>query len=123
MTGMARVLIIEDDPELVDWLTEALSMAGHHVSHARNGAQGLQLLCRIVPDLVILDIVMPEKDGLEVLQDLYGRAAPKIIAISGAPPPWRVLDTAERLGAQRTLSKPFSQRQLVEAVNEVLTSL
>jgi DNA-binding response OmpR family regulator len=76
-------------------------------------------------DLIITDILMPEKDGLELIREVR-RAAPgtKVIAMSGGGPQFhvRLLDVADRLGAARTLQKPFAMNAFIDTVNAVLHS-
>jgi CheY-like chemotaxis protein len=82
---MARILLIEDNDSVRTVLREALELAGHTVIEARNGAEGLALFPQAGADLVITDIVMPDKDGLDVLAVLREQVPPvNIIAISGA---------------------------------------
>jgi YesN/AraC family two-component response regulator len=94
------------------------------VIEARNGKEGLALFKEANVDLVITDIVMPEKEGLEVLMELRTKQLPpvKIIAISGGA---RVniadnLHMAKLLGAAKVLAKPFSTEALIAAINELL---
>ena len=118
---MARILIIEDDPDMRALLSEVITAAGHEVFVAADGQQGLQALQEKTPDLLITDIVMPEKDGFDVLLKLRSKKVrPKIIAISGTPAQWMVLKSAEELGARKTLAKPFTQRELIELIGVVL---
>jgi len=118
---MASILIIEDDPDMRALLSEIVGAAGHDVFIAADGEEGSRALLEKDPDLVITDIVMPEKDGLEVLLELRSRkTGPKIIAISGTPAHWMVLKTAQELGAHRTLAKPFTRRDFVDLVDGVL---
>jgi len=118
---MARILIIEDDPGMRDVLEETLMPAGHEVWSAVNGQEGVALFRAHPADLVITDLLMPEKEGLETIRELRSaRPALRIIAISGASPEWRVLEMARKLGAQKTLAKPFTPQDILEAVNACL---
>ncbi|MBC7365552.1 MAG: response regulator [Undibacterium sp.] len=86
---------------------------GHTVIEARNGREGLELSPRAVADLVITDIVMPEKEGLEVLVELRKKQPPvKIIAMSGGGRQHArgSLHIAQALGAAKVLEKPFPRR-------------
>jgi len=120
---MARILLIDDDDELRGMLRATLVYFGHTVIEARDGKEGLALFADAAADLVITDIVMPEKEGLEILMALTGREPPvKIIAISGGG---RVnakdcLRVAQQLGAAKVLAKPFSNEVLIEAIDELL---
>jgi CheY-like chemotaxis protein len=122
---MARILLIEDDPTIRAVLRLTLAHLGHTVIEARNGKEGLALFKEADVDLVITDIVMPEKEGLEVLMELRTRQLPpvKIIAISGGA---RVniadnLRMAKLLGAAKVLTKPFSNEAMIAAINELLS--
>ncbi|MCH8809524.1 MAG: response regulator, partial [Proteobacteria bacterium] len=81
---MARILIIDDEDELRSMLRQMLEQAGHEVTEAVNGAEGIRLYEQDRPDLIITDIIMPEKEGVETIIALR-RADPDlpIIAISG----------------------------------------
>jgi len=120
----ARILLIEDDDSFRTMLRLTLAHFGHTVMEARNGKEGLAMFKPANVDLVITDIMMPEKDGLEVLKELYVRQLPpvKIIAISGGG---RLtgsdnLRLAKLLGAAKVLAKPFSTEVLLAAINELL---
>src|SRR5262245_34480726 len=81
---MAQILIIDDDPDMRAMLEQTLQSAGHEVTMAANGNQGLEVQCAKPASLIITDLLMPEKDGLETIID-FRRGFPKvpIIAISG----------------------------------------
>lgn len=120
---MARILIIEDDDEVRDLLESLLSREGHEVETAANGKQGVAAFLARPFDLVITDIIMPEKDGIEAIMDLRrGRPGLKLIAISGGGrvEPDNYLHSAQLLGADRTLRKPFSNEAIVAAVADLL---
>src|SRR5437868_1924347 len=122
---MARILIIDDDDAVRAALRLTLDRCGHTVIEARTGDEGLQLFPRVQADLLITDIMMPGKSGLEVLAELRDSRSPfKAIAISGGS--WRGaedgLQRAKSLGAAKVLAKPFSGAVLIAAVNEVLSS-
>jgi DNA-binding response OmpR family regulator len=120
---MARILLIEDYDSVRTVLREALELAGHTVIEARNGAEGLALFPQAGADLVITDIVMPDKDGLDVVTALREQVPPvNIIAISGARDSAEdYLDLAHRMGAMKVLLKPFSIAALIAAVDELRT--
>src|SRR6059036_3451432 len=120
---MSRILVIDDDEQMRSFVQEVLTRAGYQVHAAENGDEGLKIFKENHVDLVITDLFMPEKEGCETIVELK-RLWPKarIIAVSGG---CRIngadcLPIAERLGAQRTLNKPVTTRQLLEAVHEVL---
>ncbi|MES2572712.1 MAG: response regulator [Verrucomicrobiota bacterium] len=120
---MARILLIEDDNQLRPLLFGMLQVAGHEVVQASNGKEGLHAFNEWEPEIVITDLMMPEKDGLEIIMELR-RKYPKlqIIAMSGGIELTKLnlLPVAQKLGAVRTLAKPFRPRQLLEAVAEAL---
>jgi CheY-like chemotaxis protein len=95
------------------------------VTEAPDGVQGLQAYHRQAADLVLCELFLPEKEGLEPIRELLGwDAAAKIIAISGGCPSTSVdfLPLARKFGAARALHKPFGTAQLLEAVGEVLSA-
>lgn len=121
---MARILLIDDDNSFRTMLGLTLAHFGHVVIEARDGKEGLELFPAARADLVITDIVMPEKEGLEVLMELRKQQPPvKIIAISGGARNRSTgyLQIAEALGASKILEKPFSNGELMNAVNELLS--
>jgi DNA-binding response OmpR family regulator len=119
---MARILLIDDHDLVRGLLRETLELAGHTVIEARNGGDGLALFRRAGADLVITDIVMPDKDGIDVVRALREQVPPvNIIAISGAGGSAEdYLDLAYRMGAVKVLLKPFTTAALIAAVNELL---
>ena len=118
------VLLIEDD-DVVRKITEHMLLAaGYDVICAADGRQGLVLFDLLRPDLVITDIVMPERDGIEVILHIRQYApSTGVVAISGGF--WGnmdVLSYAAKLGADRVLAKPFRGDDLLAAANEALIS-
>ena len=119
---MARILVIDDDETLLATFEQALSAMGHSVATAADGARGERLLRTNSFDVVVTDIVMPDRDGLEIIT-LVRREFPrvKVIAMSGYGTRGGLyLGLARRLGADRTLEKPFSLRALSDAIGAVL---
>ncbi len=119
---MPHILIIDDDPGMREALEQNLESAGHKTLQAADGRQALQVMRHTAPDLILLDLLMPEMDGIELLQSLQGKPRPKIIAMSGAPEGWNVLHVAQKMGATRTLAKPFTPTDVLRAVETVLAS-
>ncbi len=120
---MARILLIDDDDLVRTMLSHTLAHFGHTVIEARNGAVGLRLFPQAGADLVITDLVMPEKEGMEVLLELRKiRPVVKIIVISGGVRGHKAnyLEMARHLGAAKVLAKPFANEALLAAVNELL---
>jgi DNA-binding response OmpR family regulator len=120
---MARILVIDDDPEMRRMIVQILTAAGHEVLEAKDGREGMSLFHVHQPALVITDILMPEKDGLETILEMRGTASTvAIIAISdgGATSTMMFLDLARKLGADVAIAKPFRERDLVESVSRLL---
>lgn len=120
---MARILLIDDDDSVRTIVRLFLARSGHTVIEACDGQEGLDLFPATAADLVITDMMMPKKSGLEVMLALREMQPPvKIIAISGGGRPGEdhPLVTAHQLGAVRVFTKPFSCDLLMAAINEVL---
>jgi two-component system response regulator (stage 0 sporulation protein F) len=118
---MANILIIDDEKGIRNLLREILETEGHHVVEASDGRKGLELYRAAPTDLVITDILMPVKDGMETTWQLT-REFPgaKIIAITGGRGDTNFLDVVKLFGAHRTIEKPFQMQQVLEAVREEL---
>ncbi len=120
---MGRIMVVEDDKAVRELLREILKRAGHEVIAAGNGKEAIALYQDTPADLIITNILMPEKEGLETIQEMR-RDDPdiKIIAISGGGQigPADYLEIARRFGARRTFSKPFDRKELLAAVDELL---
>ena len=116
---MPSILIIDDDDSLRDSLRRTLHKEGYAIVEASGGRRGLQHLQSQPVDLVLLDMFMPDKDGLETIGELR-RLHPglRVIAMSGGgfKGTVDVLHVAKMLGARQTLTKPFTREQLLEAV-------
>jgi CheY-like chemotaxis protein len=123
---VTSILIIDDNPDILQLYSRVLRQAGYDVVEASDGQKGTMLYRKNPTDLVITDIVMPEKEGIETIRELR-RDFPdaKIIAISGggtAMSSSTCLLLAERLGARRTLMKPVKIAELLQIVAEVVSS-
>lgn len=118
------VLVVEDDPELLKLMTAAFARAGFKAYSARNGRLGVQLLRALKPDLMVTDIVMPEKEGIATIIEAKTTAPDTaVIAISGGGAYGRsgnFLQWAEELGADEAMAKPFPMSQLLSAARVVL---
>ena len=123
MRRPARILVIDDDPDVrttIQWILEA---EGFVVSLAANGQEGLDLLKREPADVVLTDIFMPEKEGIETIAELR-RAFPQlpIFVVSGGGSA-RHADyalVARELGAQQVFRKPLDPQILIDALHEAL---
>lgn len=121
---MATILVIDDDQEVRDFLVAVLERAGHEVTTAGNGRDGVAMFREHAVQVVITDIIMPEKDGIETILDLR-REHPdlKVIAISGGgrTTPENYLHSARLLGADRAMRKPFKNEEILRAIDELTT--
>ena len=120
---MARILIIDDNAPTRDILRQALERAGHEVVEASDGRGGIARQQTMPAEVIITDILMPDREGFETIRELR-RDFPTtgIIAMSGGgqigcDP---LLTMAERLGAQCVFQKPFGLRDMLEAVHQLL---
>jgi DNA-binding response OmpR family regulator len=121
---MAKILVIDDEPSILLMLKKMLEKEGHTVDLALNGRDGMELFDSIKPDLVITDIIMPEKEGLETIVELRKKyPGLKIIAISGGGRirPEGYLPGARLLGADLVFQKPLIQKDFMEAISKLLT--
>ncbi|MEW6298076.1 MAG: response regulator [Thermodesulfobacteriota bacterium] len=120
---MTRILVIDDEPQVRAMLRQMLEREGYEVVEAEEGEEGLRRYQEQPVDLVITDILMPQKEGIETIRTLR-RTNPgvKIIAISGGGRMSKLdlLPIAQTFGAVRTLAKPFERKELLEAVRAVL---
>jgi CRP/FNR family transcriptional regulator, polysaccharide utilization system transcription regulator len=120
---MAKVLVIEDDHDLRETICRGLRRAGHDPIEARNGREGVVLAALHLPALVITDIAMPERDGIEAIVELRERrAASAIIAMSGMTgrAGFDPLRDAQMLGADAVFMKPFALEQLLATAEMLL---
>src|SRR5436190_9129959 len=119
LVDMQRVLIVEDDPGMNDYIRDILAQKGFEVSSAFDGFAGMDAIRSSPPTVVILDIFMPEKDGLEMLVELrrFTKSLPVLVIsgkqhlLSGCS-----MSLAKQLGATDVLSKPFTPKALIERV-------
>jgi DNA-binding response OmpR family regulator len=116
-----RVLLVDDDPEIIDAIRYALEAKGLQIFIARDGNQGLAMAERENPDLVILDMMMPKRSGFLVLEKLRRtRATPVRVIMITANEGARHKAYAEMLGVDDYLRKPFAMDKLVDAVQRLL---
>ena len=121
--SQTSVLVIDDEQLIRLQIRSALELEGFVVHEAANGSEGLSRMAATHSDVVITDILMPDKEGIETileLRQLYPTV--KIIAISGGGRTGNkdFLHTAKHLGADRILAKPFGLADLLNLVREVL---
>jgi DNA-binding NtrC family response regulator len=119
---MAKILLIDDEEQMRFLLTRMLTRDGHEVFLAQDGEEGVQSYYQVNPDLVITDIIMPKKDGLEVIAEILAtHPTQPIIAMSGGR---RILaaelEHVKAIGTKGMLQKPFALQQLQELISVAL---
>ena len=122
---MSSILVVDDDTQVLDVMSEMLRLEGYTVAVAENGQQAVEQIRDVQFDLVITDLIMPEKEGLETIADIRKhRIDMPIIAISGGGRigPTDYLETARFIGANATLAKPFGRQELISTVSSLLNA-
>ena len=121
---MSSILIVDDEDQIRLLVSQTLERAGYHVTEARDGKEALRLYRLAPADLVIMDILMPDQDGLETTVALRQEFPDvKIIVMTGGSDMIGILnylDVATMLGAHRTLQKPFEMKTLLETIQAEL---
>lgn len=119
----AQILLVDDEDMVRVQIRSSLELEGHEAREASNGREAIEMLDGYKPDLMITDILMPEKEGIETIMEVRQKYADiKIIAISGGvrTESMDFLKIAKRLGADLALPKPFGRQQLLTLVNQLL---
>ncbi|MBN2295126.1 MAG: response regulator [Pirellulales bacterium] len=117
-----RILLVDDDQEIIETLRIALEAQGYEIIIARDGNQGLAMVEREDPDLVILDMMMPKRSGFLVLEKLRRtRPVPIRVIMITANEGSRHKAYAEMLGVDDYIRKPFPMDQLIDSVERLLT--
>jgi two-component system, OmpR family, phosphate regulon response regulator OmpR len=114
-----RILLIEDDSRLAGMVAEYLGKAGFHVIHAENGARGLALHGHEPVDAVILDLMLPDADGLDICRQLRARSDGPILMLTARGDPMDRVVGLE-MGADDYLPKPFEPRELLARLRAIL---
>jgi excisionase family DNA binding protein len=120
--GGPTVLIVDDDPKLREYVRVNLEMEGYSVKEAGSADEGLGVLDESTPDLVLLDVMMPEVDGWEMLrrvQERHGVGAIPVIMFSGKVDEQAAEEAASR-GAQAFIGKPFNPQELIDQTKQLL---
>ena len=122
--GRARILVVDDNASVRRSLAALLTRAGHEVIQAADGAEACRICREVDVDLVILDLFMPEKDGIETIIELraFAPSIPIIVMSGGGGDGSRLdmLNAAELLGASLSIEKPFTLAEMLEAVRKAL---
>ena len=119
-----KILIVDDEVLVCDALIQLVELAGYQAFHASDGKEALRLILECHPDLVVTDLLMPEKDGIELITELrqIGQTT-KIIGISGGSPNIAKegqLKVASLMGADLCMAKPLDARAFIGSVNKLL---
>ena len=121
--AIPRVLVVDDSADIRGMLQAQLEMEGFHVATAPDGTRALALLGRLPADLIITDLFMPDKDGIETILEIREKyPALQIVAMSG----WDsrqgsdYLKVAREIGAVRTVKKPFELTDIVKIVRDLM---
>ncbi len=120
---MKKILVVDDDDLIRDLIYEILEPQGYHILLAENGNRALEILDKEEIDLIITDIIMPDKEGIETILEIKKRfPRANIIAMSGGGQleANSYLSMAKRLGVNATLTKPFTPAKLLSVVQEIL---
>lgn len=123
--GLGRVLLVDDDPDLREAVRRGLQRLGYSVQTACNGVDAARRLEERLPDVMVLDIVMPVRDGIETLMEVRQRNLDlRVIVVSGGGQITSMdyLGMARLLGASRVLEKPFTLDELDAAIREEMGS-
>jgi DNA-binding response OmpR family regulator len=117
-----RILLVDDDPEIVESMKAVLESRGHSVLVARDGNQGLAMAEKDSPDVVVLDMMMPKRSGFLVLEKLRrNNTAPVRVIMITANEGSRHKAYAEMLGVDDYIRKPFAMDRLLESVERLLS--
>jgi len=119
---VSLVLIIDDDAAMRDMLRQTFERAGFEVELAVDGNEGIECYRRRRADVVVTDIIMPDREGIETMLEIKRHdPTAKVIAISGGGRTGAAdfLTLARKLGAQRSFAKPLDRRALVDAAREL----
>lgn len=119
-----RVLLIEDEPNIIQAVSFILSRDGWTVDTHADGSTALDEIARRAPDVVILDVMLPNKSGFDILADL--RADPETatlpVLMLTARGQTKDRELAERMGASRFMTKPFANDEVLAAVRDLVVS-
>jgi DNA-binding NtrC family response regulator len=122
-SSLPRVLLADDDDDLRHTLGQLLSRAGYQVIEVKDGVQATHTLEETHVDVLVTDLLMPHKEGLETISEAKkSHPGLRIVAISGGGRvrPEGYLGMAKRFGADRTMQKPFTGEELVKVIAELI---
>ena len=113
-----KVLVVDDHPKVLRFIEIDLKIRGFNVITTTSGREALQLVSSVHPDIMLLDIIMPDMDGLEVLKRLRLFSDLPVIAISASPGEF---DDALLLGANHFMMKPFNPDEIANAIRNLIS--
>jgi two-component system OmpR family response regulator len=119
-TAEARLLVVDDEPNIVELLSASLRFAGFEVASAHNGTEAMKLARGFRPDLLVLDVMMPEMDGFELVRRLRGEGTRTPVLFLTARDGTEDKITGLTLGGDDYVTKPFSLEELVARIRAVL---
>lgn len=115
-----HILIVEDEPNIIESLSFLLERVGFTVSSERDGAMALGKVQAHNPDLVILDVMLPNRSGFDILRDIGELSdGPRVLMLT-AKGQARDRQTAEEIGVTRFMTKPFANAEIIETVQDML---
>jgi DNA-binding response OmpR family regulator len=117
ITARKRILVVDDEPGIGKILRIKLNLCGYEVITTTSGAEAIDLVSQKKPDVVLLDILMPDVTGMDVLDRVRAFSQVPIIVFTGRPD---IFQMAKKLGANDCISKPFDPDMLVEKINSIL---
>jgi DNA-binding response OmpR family regulator len=118
---VAKIVLIEDNPDLRELLTSALAEKGHSVWEVSDAEAAFATCKRVQPDVVVTDLIVPHSEMLDILVTNRGERAPRMVVISGALDSPAAASRAAYLAGSHVLAKPFKTGALVRLIEEVLT--
>lgn len=119
VSGTARIVVVEDDPSVAQLVTLYLRNAGYIVEHAATGARARALFDEVKPALVVLDLGLPDADGIDLFNELRGRADTPVIALTARAEDAQLVAGLDA-GMDDYLAKPFNPKELVSRVRAIL---
>lgn len=115
-----HILIVEDEPNIIESLSFLLERAGFAVSSEQDGGSAFEKIQTAQPDLVILDVMLPNRSGFDILRDIGTLETPPRVLMLTAKGQARDRQTAEEIGVDRFMTKPFANAEIVATVQEMI---
>lgn len=123
-TIVKKILCIEDEPEMIDLIRLILGRRGYEIHGAPGGVEGIRLVRELLPDLVLLDLMMPDMDGWEVYQQMKADPATRDISVIVVTAKAQNIDKVLGLHIAKVddyIAKPFSPQELMDSVDKVFS--